>query len=154
MNLPTKEEIKKFLDVFDSLSKFEAEHRVLRNWGLWNESELPFPEVLKVVAWLKNIEAQPRKIGYMDAVDFDHELEGAMGGINIYSSLKDILAHGFCAKKCGVVKVDVLQAEIALAADYSEEEPKSLKEHCLIQGEFYKQKADALLKVAGNLKDG
>lgn len=55
VNKPTKEEIKKFLEVFDTLNEFEASQRRLRGYGALNENELPIPEVLKVYEWLENL---------------------------------------------------------------------------------------------------
>lgn len=52
--MPTKDEIKKFMEVFDKLNRFEAEHRARCGWGVWIESDtLPIPEVMTVTAWLK-----------------------------------------------------------------------------------------------------
>ena len=52
---PTKNEIKKFIEVVNALSEFEAQHRMLRNWGIWDEKDLPFPECVKVTNWLKSL---------------------------------------------------------------------------------------------------
>lgn len=53
-NIPTKEEFEKFITVIERLSSFEAEHRYIRGWGMLNEAELPIPEVVNVVTWLKS----------------------------------------------------------------------------------------------------
>jgi len=52
---PTKEQVAKFIDVFHKLSEFEATHRLIRSWGLFNEDtdKLPIPDVMKVMNWLK-----------------------------------------------------------------------------------------------------
>lgn len=50
---PSPEEIKTFLEVFDTLSGFEAQTRFVRGYGAFNEKDLPFPAVKKVYAWLK-----------------------------------------------------------------------------------------------------
>ena len=55
---PTKDEIKVFLDIWNKLSQFEADHRCIRGWGVWNDhlpSELPIPEVVKVYKWLQDL---------------------------------------------------------------------------------------------------
>ena len=48
------------------------------------------------------------RIGYMCATDFDHELGEAPGGIEVYRSKEDCLAHRTCVKGCGMVKVKVI----------------------------------------------
>jgi hypothetical protein len=55
LNWPTKEELAKFLEIFQTLCQFEAQHRQTRNWGAFDEKDLPFPEVVAVQEWLKNI---------------------------------------------------------------------------------------------------
>jgi len=55
---PTKDEIKVFLDIWNKLSQFEADHRMRCGWGVWNDrlpSELPIPEVVKVYKWLEDL---------------------------------------------------------------------------------------------------
>jgi hypothetical protein len=54
MEKPTSEEIKKFIDVFDRLCKFEADHRNVRKWGCFKDDEVPIPEVVKVSSWLRS----------------------------------------------------------------------------------------------------
>lgn len=54
------------------------------------------------------------KHGYIDATDFAHELGEAAGGVTIYASLNDALENCWCAKSCGVYKVEVIFEEIAL----------------------------------------
>ena len=53
---PKKEQIKKFVEVFEKLSQFEAEHRSLRNWGVFNNPD-ELHEICKitipVLKWLK-----------------------------------------------------------------------------------------------------
>jgi len=55
--MPTKEEIRKFLEVVEALNRFEMDHRGRCGWGAWTEGEqhLPFPEAVKVTAWLRNV---------------------------------------------------------------------------------------------------
>jgi hypothetical protein len=55
--MPTKEEIRKFLEVVEALNRFEMDHRARCGWGAWTEGEqiLPFPEAVKVTAWLRTI---------------------------------------------------------------------------------------------------
>ena len=55
--MPTKEEIRKFLEVVEALNRFEMDHRGRCGWGAWTEGEqhLPFPEAVKVTAWLRSI---------------------------------------------------------------------------------------------------
>lgn len=54
--LPTKEDLLKFLDVFGSLSGFEAGERFSRGHGAFpSDTELPFPEVIRVRDWLQSL---------------------------------------------------------------------------------------------------
>jgi len=52
---PTPEEIKKFLDIVSKLDNFEAEHRMIRGWGILSDETLPIPEVVTVMNWLKGL---------------------------------------------------------------------------------------------------
>jgi len=52
---PTKEEITKFIDVFEDLCAFEGQQRFIRGYGAFEEKDLPFPEVVKTLEWLKKI---------------------------------------------------------------------------------------------------
>jgi hypothetical protein len=56
--MPTKDEIRQFVEILNALSRFEAEHRARCGWGAWTEAEqekLPFPEAVKVTAWLRTL---------------------------------------------------------------------------------------------------
>ena len=57
LNMPTKQQLSMFIDTFLKLSRFEAEHRSLRGWGIYNEDleQLPIPEVMVVLNWLHQI---------------------------------------------------------------------------------------------------
>jgi hypothetical protein len=50
---PTKQELLRFIEVFDALCNFEALQRAVRSQGVFNPKDLPIPEVVKVLAWLK-----------------------------------------------------------------------------------------------------
>jgi len=53
---PSPDKIKKFVEVVRALSVFEAEHRNLRGWGLFDENDtLPIPEVVEVLTWLDDL---------------------------------------------------------------------------------------------------
>ena len=53
MQKPSNEELKKFIEVFDELSKFEAQTRHNRGVLCFTDRELPIPEVVKVCTWLR-----------------------------------------------------------------------------------------------------
>lgn len=55
MKKPTKEEIARFVQVFDLLSRFEAQQRLIRRMGALNPEGLPIPEVVTVLAWLRHM---------------------------------------------------------------------------------------------------
>ena len=45
--------------------------------------------------------------GYMDKVDFDHELGCASGGNRVFPSQKDLERNRPCVDECGIVEVEV-----------------------------------------------
>ena len=53
MTEPTKEEIRKFLKIFDLLTQFEAEQRSIRGYGAIKEEDCLVPSVVRVYGWLK-----------------------------------------------------------------------------------------------------
>jgi len=54
--MPTKQELEKFLEIFNKLSDYESGQRFNRYaGGVFQEKDLPFPEVVKVYKWLKNL---------------------------------------------------------------------------------------------------
>jgi hypothetical protein len=58
-DIPTKEDITKFLEVFNALDKFEATICHVRNqirvYSPWNDIDCPNPKVIKVIEWLEKI---------------------------------------------------------------------------------------------------
>jgi len=54
---------------------------------------------------------EPR-YGYMCKVDFDWELGCAMGGNDIYPSIKDLKENRKCVSECGIVKVKITLEEV------------------------------------------
>lgn len=73
MERPTTAEVKKTLDMYTLLSRFEANHRQLRGWGLIDTSkqELPVPEVVKVEAWLRQEFGIPEEPKSIDPADLE-----------------------------------------------------------------------------------
>ena len=67
--------------------------------------------------------------GYMDYTDFRHELGSAPGGSRVYASVEDTLRHSFCAKKCGIAKVQVEFVSWEMPTDFSK--PLNTEEHAL-----------------------
>ena len=59
-----------------------------------------------------------KRTGYMDDVDFTHELGEAMGGNSIYSSVRDLKENNECWDGCGIVKVEVKFLEQITKADW------------------------------------
>lgn len=51
--LPAQADFQKFVEVFDTLNGFEVNQRAIRGYGAFDEKELPMPEVVRVVAWLR-----------------------------------------------------------------------------------------------------
>lgn len=77
---PTISELKRFLDVFNSLDEFEAQTRHLRGYGAFDkDTPMPIPEVVKVIAWLR---AMAEAGGRLDShVMHNLELLAAQGRI-------------------------------------------------------------------------
>lgn len=57
------------------------------------------------------------RIGYMCATDFDFEVGEAPGGIQIYRSKEDALAHRSCIRSCGLVKVKIMLEKVILKSN-------------------------------------
>lgn len=55
MRQPGRRKIKIFLDVFNKLDQFEATQRYIRGNNPLIEGQLPVPEVVEVVSWLKDL---------------------------------------------------------------------------------------------------
>ena len=56
-------------------------------------------------------QADPR-YGYMCQTDFDWELGEALGGTDVYASVKDIKRSRTCVANCGIVKVKIEFVEV------------------------------------------
>ena len=52
--------------------------------------------------------------GYMDKVDFDHELGHNSAGNKIYPSPEALLRRQLCAEECGIVEVEVRLKRVVL----------------------------------------
>ncbi len=53
------------------------------------------------------------KVGYMDTIDFEHEIGEAKGGSRIYPSPEDLRANESCVETgCGIVKVRIEVVEV------------------------------------------
>lgn len=53
-------------------------------------------------------------LGYMDKIDYEYELGQADGGIVVFSSVEDLLANKHCARRCGIVEVEVRLVRVAV----------------------------------------
>lgn len=51
---PTVHDIRVFLEVFKRLSDYEAQQRLVRNWGAFGEEEIPMSSVNRVLDWLRS----------------------------------------------------------------------------------------------------
>ena len=54
---PTLSDLKKFIEIFERLNRFEAEMRFSRKWGAFSESEIEEtqPAIARVMRWLEHI---------------------------------------------------------------------------------------------------
>lgn len=50
---PSKEEFIKFLKVTFTAFQFEAQQRQIRGYGAFKEEDLPVPEVVAIINWIK-----------------------------------------------------------------------------------------------------
>ncbi len=56
---PSAADITRFLQCWDILGRFEAEHQHVRKWGAFDDREWPEkpdPAVVRVVEWLKGMQ--------------------------------------------------------------------------------------------------
>ncbi len=58
-------------------------------------------------------------IGYMDKVDWDHELGRAIDGNKVYPSIEALKKHETCTDTCGIVEVEVRLKRIIAESDFS-----------------------------------
>ncbi len=54
------------------------------------------------------MESEEGTIGYMCAIDFEHELGLAMGGNVVYPSVENLKLNHSCWHECGIVEVKVI----------------------------------------------
>jgi hypothetical protein len=59
-------------------------------------------------------------VGYMDMVDWEHELGEAKGGNRVYPSVKDLKECRPCVAECGIVKVEVRFLKVVKKQDFSD----------------------------------
>lgn len=57
--------------------------------------------------------------GYMDMVDWQHELGEAPGGARVYASIDDLKEHNTCWNGCGIVEVTVSLVRVVEPQDLS-----------------------------------
>jgi hypothetical protein len=55
--------------------------------------------------------ARPTKIGFMDGLDWQHHVEHDAFGVRVYPDVKSTLAKESCARKCGVVRVKMIELD-------------------------------------------
>ena len=58
------------------------------------------------------------KVGYMCKTDFDHELEKAGDGINVYPSALSLKKYRGCVGECGYVKVGITLIKVMKKSDF------------------------------------
>lgn len=61
-----------------------------------------------------------KKYAYMCKTGWEWELGEALGGIDLYPSVEDLLENRKCAETCGIVKVKIQLSEVV-------QEPKRVK---------------------------
>lgn len=57
MEQPTPLELRRFLEVVEQLDHFESMQRHIRGYGAFDPAELPVPEVVTTLAWLRELAA-------------------------------------------------------------------------------------------------
>ncbi len=61
-------------------------------------------------------------IGYMDMVDWQHEIGCASRGNRVYPSIEDLKSHRACWSSCGIVEVEVSFKRVVESQHFLEEE--------------------------------
>src|SRR5574338_821079 len=79
----------------------------LHGYFKWRRAQKKAPTV---PMWRE--EGQDYVVGYMDLIDFECELGGAMGGNTVYPSVEDLREHRQCVESCGIVAVEGRAREI------------------------------------------
>jgi hypothetical protein len=59
------------------------------------------------------------KVGYMDKIDFEEELENLP--IIIYPSIKELQKNQSCVEECGIVQVEVRLIEVIQETQFDKE---------------------------------
>ena len=65
------------------------------------------------------------RVGYMDKVDFDHELGNAMGGNTVFPSIDDLEENKPCTESCGIVEVEIRLRRVIRESDFSKQIEKA-----------------------------
>ena len=87
-----------------------------------------------------------KRIGYMDATNFYHELGEAPGGTLIFKSAKEVLEYTPCAHECGVVRVEVTKDTDITHSNFDSDYKQ---EH---RPPYLKERLEAALRVVDILK--
>jgi hypothetical protein len=61
MNQPSPKTIARFIEVFETFSHFESTQRFTRKYGAFKENELPIPEVVETIEWLRSLTNEDSK---------------------------------------------------------------------------------------------
>jgi hypothetical protein len=56
---PPAEDVKRFIEIFDTLSQFEAQQRYMRGYGALDPAELPDGATVRVMKWLHELSVPP-----------------------------------------------------------------------------------------------
>lgn len=71
--------------------------------------------------------SKSKVIGYMDKVDFDHELGDNPNGNEVFPTIDAVLRNRKCSRICGIVKVEVTLLEVVQdEVDEEENDPFNL----------------------------
>lgn len=90
-----------------------------------------------------------RRLVYMDGTDFEVELGEINGGLSIYRSTKDILRSTTCARRCGVVEIELRPRRWAIKKGRPQRKrpkhiPRTAKQFLLYQIQTYTRHRDLL----------
>ena len=61
-----------------------------------------------------------KRVVYIDLTDFRYELEGALGGNSVYSTVEDLKENTLCWDTCGIVKCDIVLKEIVVKENWDQ----------------------------------
>lgn len=90
---------------------------LMEGYGFWSwRQERKTKSRQLIPMWAEK--GQDYAIGYMDLVDFQFELGGALDGNKVYPSIEDLTQNRPCTEECGIVEVEIRGRKIILPSKF------------------------------------